>query len=283
MPPRKENAKKTFTESQRARKNAYEQARKAKKNGPMEELRALTRHRFSSDFQPEGAVIVEAANYIDELRRMLAEKEAAQKTNQIEMEEFDPEKAAYEMFGMSQPSSNAQSVTQPAVVVSNSSTSSEASYSQWNGYQEPQHEMFEPSPPSTIARSEMLGMSQPSSTAQSASPLAMVVSNTTATSSEAAYNQWNGYQEQYRMSPPWSIAESVTPPAVFVPNMSPDGVYNGSASPPSSIVSNGSTSSEAVYNQWNGYQEPQQYYYPESQVNPQQQYNEYLMNGGQYY
>ncbi|CAO4367138.1 unnamed protein product [Caenorhabditis nigoni] len=225
MPPRKENAKKTFTESQRARKNAYEQARKAKKNGPMEELRALTRHRFSSDFQPEGAVIVEAANYIDELRRMLAEKEAAQKTNQIEMEDFDPEKAAYEMFGMS----------------------------------------------------------QPSSTAQSASPPAMVVSNNTATSSEAAYNQWNGYSEQYRMSPPWSIAESVTPPTVFVPNMSPDGVYNGSASPPSSVVSNGSTSSEAAYNQWNGYHEPQKYYYPESQVDPHQQYDRFLMNGGQYY
>ncbi|PIC48620.1 hypothetical protein B9Z55_007524 [Caenorhabditis nigoni] len=223
MPPRKENAKKTFTESQRARKNAYEQARKAKKNGPMEELRALTRHRFSSDFQPEGAVIVEAANYIDELRRMLAEKEAAQKTNQIEMEEFDPEKAAYDMFGMPQPSSTAQSASPPAI------------------------------------------------------------SNNTGTSSEAAYNQWNGYQEQYRMSPPWSIAESVTPPAVFVPNMSPDGVYNGSASPPSSIVSNGSTSSEAVYNQWNGYQEQQQYYYPGSQVDQQLQYNEYLMTGGQYY
>ncbi|CAO4367140.1 unnamed protein product [Caenorhabditis nigoni] len=281
MPPRKENAKKTFTESQRARKNAYEQARKAKKNGPMEELRALTRHRFSSDFQPEGAVIEEAANYIDELRRMLAEKEAAQKTNQIEMEEFDPEKAAYEMFGMSQPSSSAQSTSQPTVVISSTSTSSEASYSQWNGYQEPQHEMFEPSP--TIAQSEMFGMSQPSSTAQSASPLAMVVPNTT-TSFEATYNQWNGYQEQYRMSPPWSIAESVTPPTVFVPNMSPDGVYNGSASPPSSIVSNSSTSSEAIYNQWNGYHEPQQqqYYYP-PQVDQQQHYNEYLMNGGQYY
>ncbi|PIC48621.1 hypothetical protein B9Z55_007525 [Caenorhabditis nigoni] len=224
MPPRKENAKKTFTESQRARKNAYEKARKAKKNGPLEELRALTRHRFSSDFQPEGAVIEEAANYIDELRRMLAEKEAAQKTNQIEMEEFDPEKAAYEMFGMSQPSSNAQSVTQPAVVVSRTSTSS-----------------------------------------------------------EATFNQWNGYQEQYRMSPPWSIAESVTPPAVFVPNMSPDGVYNESASPPSSIVSNGSSSSEVAYNQWNEYQEPQQYYYPPAQVDQQQQYDQFLMTGGQYY
>ncbi|CAO4367135.1 unnamed protein product [Caenorhabditis nigoni] len=224
MPPRKENAKKQFTESQRARKNAYEQARKAKKNGPMEELRALTRHRFSSDFQPEGAVIVEAANYIDELRRMLAEKEAAQKTNQIEMEEFDPEKAAYEMFGMS----------------------------------------------------------QPSSTAQSASPPAMVVFNNTATFSEATFNQWNGYSEQYRMSPPWSIAESVTPPTVFVPNMSPDGVYNGSASPLSSIVSNSPTSSEAAYSQWNEYQEPQQYYSP-PQVDQQQQYDEYLMNGGQYY
>ncbi|PIC48615.1 hypothetical protein B9Z55_007520 [Caenorhabditis nigoni] len=281
MPPRKENAKKTYTESQRARKNAYEQARKAKKNGPMEELRALTRHRFSSDFQPEGAVIVEAANYIDELRRMLAEKEAAQKTNQIEMEEFDPEKAAYEMFGISQPSSNAQSVTQPAVVVSSTSTSSEASYSQWNGYQEPQHEMFEPSPPSTIAQSEMFGMSQPSSNAQLASPPVDGAPNT-ATSSEATFNQWNGYSEQYRMSPPWSIAESVTPPTVFVPNISPDGVYNGSASPPSSVVSNGSTSSEAAYDQWNGYQEPQQYYCP-PQVDQQQQYDEYLMNGGQYY
>ncbi|PIC48619.1 hypothetical protein B9Z55_007523 [Caenorhabditis nigoni] len=250
MPPRKENAKKTFTESQRARKNAYEQARKAKKNGPMEELRALTRHRFSSDFQPEGAVIVEAANYIDELRRMLAEKEAAQKTNQIEMEEFDPEKAAYDMFGMSQSSSTAQSASPPAmappvVAVPNATvTSSDVVYS------------------------------------GSISPPTDLVPNTV-TSSEAAYNQWNGYSEQYRMSPPWSIAESVTPPTVFVPNMSPDGVYNGSASPPSSIVSNGSTSSEVSYDQWNGYQEPQQYYYPESQVNPQQQYNEYLMTGGQ--
>ncbi|CAO4367139.1 unnamed protein product [Caenorhabditis nigoni] len=214
MPPRKENAKKTYTESQRARKNAYEQARKAKKNGPLDELRALTRHRFSSDFQPEGAVIVEAANYIDELRRMLAEKEAAeaaQKTNQVEMEEFDPEKAAYEMFGMSQPSKNAQGVAPPVVAVPNATvTSSDVVYS---GYV---------SPPTDLVPN-------------------------TATSSEATFNQWNGYQEQYRMSPPWSIAESVTPPAVFVPNMSPDGVYNGSASPPSSIVSNGSTSSE-VFN-----------------------------------
>ncbi|CAP27838.1 Protein CBG07911 [Caenorhabditis briggsae] len=225
MPPRKENAKKTYTESQRARKNAYEQARKAKKNGPMEELRALTRHRFDSDFQPERVVIVEAAKYIEELRKLLADSEAAQEAPQMEMEDFDPEQAAYEMFGLSQLSNIAQSSSPPATVVPN-----------------------------------------------------------TAMSSDAAYNQWNGYQEQYRMSPPWSIAESATPPTVFVSNNStpPDGVYNGSASPPS-VSNNTFTSSEAVYNQWNEYQEPQQYYYPPQVDLQQQQYNEYLMNGGQYY
>ncbi|CAO4366789.1 unnamed protein product [Caenorhabditis nigoni] len=268
MPPRKENAKKQFTESQRARKNAYEQARKAKKNGPMEQLKALTRHLFSSDYQPERAVIEQATRYIAHLRRMLAESEPAPETNQMDMDTFDPEQAAYEMFGMSQPSSTVQSATPSAVIVPNNIvTSSEVVYGQWNGYQE----QYRNSPSSSTAQNDTPSAviwtnasSSPDGVYNGYGSPPSVLSNTVA-SSEAAYNQWNGYQEQQN--------------SMFEPSQS--STIAQSASPPDVVCSNNATSSEAA--QWNGYQEPQQYYYQPAQVDPQEQYNQFLMNGGQYY
>ncbi|PIC48101.1 hypothetical protein B9Z55_007208 [Caenorhabditis nigoni] len=261
MPPRKENAKKKFTESQRARKNAYEQARKAKKNGPMEQLKQLTRHLFSSDYQPERAVIEQATRYIAHLRRMLAESEPAQETTQMEMDAFDPEQAAYEMFGMSQPTSTALRVSPPTLAVPNATvTSSEVVYNQWNEYSPSSSNAQNDTPPAVI----LPNTSSSADGVYNGSVSPPTVFSNTATSSDAAYNQWDGYQEQqnpmFEPSPP-SIAQSATPPDV--------------------VFSNNATSSEAA--QWNGYQEQQQYYYQPAQVDPQQEYTQFLMSGGQYY